>query len=547
MPPPLPRSATTGQRAAPEPACPLMKTLTAIGTPLVAGIVTLALSALAACATQAVPAPSTTTSRPDCPAPSVERYGWLNRLTWGTNPAIAAFAGSDDMETFVGRQLQARQSHLPDAVQARIDAMTISRTPVERLVTDLEDRRKAADSLPDMDERKAAQQAYQQEVNRIGREPATRHLLRALYSTDQVLEQMTWFWLNHFSINQNKANLRLLLGDYEESALRPHALGKFRDLLGTVVYHPAMLRYLDNDQNAAGHINENFARELLELHTLGVDGGYTQGDVQELARILTGVGVNFGRGSPGVRKDLRDQYARRQLFEFNPARHDYGDKRFLGESVHGRGLAELDEALDRLAAHPATARSISRKLAAYWLADAPPDRLIDQMTLTFRQTDGSIAETLRILFLSEEFRHADGLKFKDPMRYVVSALRLSYDTREILNVGPILAWLNRMGEPLYGRTTPDGYPIQGAAWLSPGQMTTRFEVAKAIGSSSAGLFRTEEPTPVDHPAFPRLANALYHEALAKTLSDATRTALDQAGSPQEWNTLLLSAPEMMYR
>ncbi|MEI7970693.1 MAG: DUF1800 domain-containing protein [Betaproteobacteria bacterium] len=477
----------------------------------------------------------------------VERYRWLNRLTWGANPAIADFARSVDRDTFVERQLQATGSHLPAPVQARIAALTISRVPIESLLRDLDERRKAADAVPGDEERKAAQQAHQQDVNRIAREPATRHVLRALYSTDQILERMTWFWLNHFSVNQNKANLRLIMGDYEESALRPHALGRFRDLLGAVASHPAMLRYLDNEQNAAGHINENFARELLELHTLGVDGGYSQQDVQELARILTGVGANFARTTPNVRKDLQSRYVRRGLFDFNPARHDFGDKRFLGEPIRGKGLEELDEALDRMASHPATGRLISLRLATYWLSDTPPPRLVDDMALTFRKTDGDIRATLRTLFLSPEFRSGIPPKFKDPMNYVISAVRLAYDTRPIVNVGPVLAWLNRMGEPLYGRATPDGYPLQGSAWMSPGQMTTRFEVAKAIGSSSAGLFRTEDPAPVDQPAFPQLANALYHEAIARTLSDSTRTALDQAGSQQEWNTLLLSSPEFMHR
>jgi len=156
----------------------------------------------------------------------------------------------------------------------------------------MEKLRKDADALTLDDAKKTAQQAYQQELSRLQREAATRHLLRALYSPHQVQEQMTWFWLNHFSVHQGKGNVRAMLGDYEENAIRAHALGNFRDLLGAVASHPAMLRYLDNDQNAAGRINENFARELLELHTLGVNGGYVQRDVQELARVLTGHGIN---------------------------------------------------------------------------------------------------------------------------------------------------------------------------------------------------------------------------------------------------------------
>ena len=133
------------------------------------------------------------------------------------------------------------------------------------------------------------------------------------------------------------------------------------------------------------------------------------------------------------------------------------------------------------------------------------------------------------------------------MRYVVSSVRLAYDDKVVLNVGPMLNWINRMGEPLYGRQTPDGYPLVASGWDSAGQLTTRFEIAKAIGSGSAGLFKTEGPQPTEKPAFPQLANALYYQAIQASLSPATRSALDQANSPQEWNTFLLAAPETMRR
>ena len=169
------------------------------------------------------------------------------------------------------------------------------------------------------------------------------------------------------------------------------------------------------------------------------------------------------------------------------------------------------------------------------------------MSQTFQRTDGEIAATLKTLMTSTEFVQGGGRKFKDPMHYVMSAVRMAYDDKPILNAGPILNWLNRMGEPLYGRQTPDGYPVNDAAWASPGQMATRFEIAKAIGTGNAGLFKTDGPQPVERAAFPQLANALYYQSIAKTLSPATRKALDQAASPQEWNTFLLSSPEMMNR
>jgi uncharacterized protein (DUF1800 family) len=426
----------------------------------------------------------------------------------------------------------------------RIAQMTISREPLDVLVPRLESQRRAAVAAGSDEAKKAALQDYQQELNRLGRESASRHVLRALYSPDQVLEQMNWFWLNHFSVHQYKHDLRAMLGDYEDT-IRTHALGRFRDLLGAVAHHPAMLRYLDNDQNAAGHINENYARELMELHTLGVDGGYTQADVQELARVLTGVGVNLTGTAPNLRRELQPFYARRGVFEFHPNRHDFGPKQLLGAPIASHGLPELDEALDRLARHRATARFISRKLALFWMSDDPPQDVVERMARTFEHSDGDIARVLRTLFDTPQFWRAR--KFKDPMRYAISAVRLAYDERPILNTGPILGWLARMGEPLYGRQTPDGYALDSRSWSSAGQMATRFEIARAIGSGSAGLFRGEEPNAGERPAFPQLATPLHYEWRAATLGASTRAALAQANSPQEWNTFLLSSPEFMQR
>lgn len=482
------------------------------------------------------------------PAPTAQaRYEWLNRITWGANTSTARVVEQQGSARWLQQQLQPQGASLPESAQATVSAMTISQTGLTDLVHTMEKQRKDADALRDDVAKKAAQQAYQQELNRLAREAATRHVLRALYSPAQVQEQMTWFWLNHFNVHLSKHNLRAMLGDYEDSALRPHALGRFRDLLGAVSYHPAMLRYLDNDQNAAGRINENFARELMELHTLGVDGGYTQKDVQELARVLTGLGVNMNSGNPNLRKELNRLYVRKGIFEFNPQRHDTGPKALLGQAITGEGLAEIEQALDLLARHPATARFVSRKLATFWLSDTPPQPLVDRMAATWRATDGQIARVLETLFTAPEFTNARPTKFKDPMRYVLSSVRLAYDDKAVLNVGPVLNWINRMGQPLYGRQTPDGYPLVASAWDSAGQLTTRFEIAKAIGSGSAGLFKSDGPQSTEKAAFPQLANALYYQAIQNGLSSATRAALDQANSPQEWNTFLLAAPESMHR
>jgi uncharacterized protein (DUF1800 family) len=278
-----------------------------------------------------------------------------------------------------------------------------------------------------------------------------------------------------------------------------------------------------------------------------VDGGYSQADVQELARVLTGVGVNLGSTMPKVSAARQAQYVRAGLFEFNPDRHDFGDKKILGHAIKGRGLAEVDEAIDLLSRSPATANYVSRKLAMFFVADVPPPALVARMRDTFLATDGDIAAVMNTLFTSDEFTASLGKQFKDPMHYVVSAVRLAYPDKVILNTRPMLNWLSRMGEPLYGRQTPDGYPLIESAWASPGQMATRFEIAKAIGSGNAGLFKTEGPTPVERPAFPLLGNALYFQSLQQTLSPPTRVALEQAASPQEWNVFLLASPELMHR
>jgi len=456
----------------------------------------------------------------------------LNRVTWGANPSSARELARMGPERYLEAQLRpAQEAALPPEAQAQVDAMTITRRPVEELAKEMESRRKGLDLLRNDEEKKAAQQAYQQELTRLGREAAARMLLRALYSPWQLREQMTWFWMNHFNVFQYKANLRVLVADYEERAIRPHALGRFRDLLGATALHPAMLIYLDNAQNAANRINENYARELMELHTLGVDGGYTQRDVQELARILTGFSVNFDREMP----------------KFIPGRHDYGDKLLLGRTIRGRGAAEVDEALDLLARHPATARFICRKLALFFVSDDPSDVLVERLASTFRSSDGDIAAVLRELFASAEFRASLGAKFKDPVHYVLSAVRLAYDDKAILNAGPMISWLGRMGEPLYARPTPDGFALTRTEWASAGQMATRFEIARTLGYGAAGLFRAEGPQPAERPAFPQLANALYYESMQKTLAGPTRSALDNATSPQEWNMLLLASPEFMNR
>jgi uncharacterized protein (DUF1800 family) len=263
--------------------------------------------------------------------------------------------------------------------------------------------------------------------------------------------------------------------------------------------------------------------------------------------VLTGVGIALVPKPPAVRADRQVDYVRSGAFQFNPNRHDYGEKVFLGERVKSVGLGELEEVLDRLARHPATARSISRKLAMYFVADNPSEALVESIARTFESSDGDIAATLRAIFASAEFARSRGQKFKDPVHYVVSALRLAHDGKPLLNMSPAIAWLNRMGQGLYNRQTPDGYPLTQAAWSSPGQMATRFEVARAIGSSAAGFSKGGREDQGAGPEARALSDVVHRAALKSALAQGTLDALEQARSASEWNIYFLSSPEFMRR
>jgi len=473
----------------------------------------------------------------------------LDRLSWGVTASSAEHFRSVGLDRWLAEQLHPPGNlALPEAVKSQIAVMPdVNKFPFDIAVA-FEAQAKSANQVVDPDQKKAAQQVYQGAMNDRAKQAAARTILRALYSPDQLRERMTWFWFNHFNVHQYKANIRILVGDYEDHAIRAHALGKFRDLLSATLHHPAMLRYLDNADNAAGHINENYAREIMELHTMGVGSGYTQADVEALAKILTGVGIDLKPEDPKLKPELQSQLVREGAFEFNPARHDYSDKVFLGHTIKGQGLAEVDEAVDILVHHPATATHLSRQIATYFVSDNPPDSLVQKMAQTFKTSDGDIAAVLSTMIHAPEFTASlkPDARFKDPAEYVFSAVRLAYDDKVILNTAPIQGWLNRMGEGLFNHETPDGYSMASASWNGPGQMMVRFEIARSIGSGSAGLFKPDVPNATDQPAFPLIQNALYFNGLKQTLGPSTLAALDKAVSPQDWNTLYLSSPEFMH-
>jgi len=478
---------------------------------------------------------------------SREDIQWLDRVTYGPDTATLNEYQKLGRRRFLDEQLHPGEVRLPPQVNAEIGSLDISHQDGAELLAYVNRENQRINAIADDAQKQAERKALNDKGNKLAYEAARREILRALYSPAQLQEQLTWLWLDHFSVFQYKANDPWLVGDYAERAIRPHALGHFRELVMATLTHPAMLQYLDNAQNANGHINENYARELMELHTLGVGSGYTQQDIQELARILTGVGVNASGNEPKLKPEWQALYRHQGAFEFNPARHDFGSKTLLGQHVNGRGFDEVEQAVELIVSQPACARFVSHKLAVYFVSDNPPPSLIDRMAKTFQKTHGDIAGVLETMFKSREFAASLGGKFKDPMHFVVSTVRLAYDGKPILNTHPITNWLNALGEPLFGRQTPDGFPLTESGWASSGQISRRFEIARAIGNGNGGLFDPEDGTAATTTGFPQLSNRLYFTALEPFLSANARTALNRAGSQLEWNTFLLASPDFNYR
>jgi uncharacterized protein (DUF1800 family) len=483
-------------------------------------------------------------------APSEAELRFLNRVTYGATAGDVDGYRSLGRDGWLRRQLAYHGDEgLPRDALAAIAALPISRLKPEDLADKVISARKSA-RFASADEKREAQKKLRKEFAQLDLQVFERRTIRALYSPYQLQEMMTWFWFNHFNVFQNKKQVRFLLADYEESAIRPHVLGKFRDLLRAVLMHPAMMVYLDNAENVRGKVNENYARELMELHTLGVDGGYAQGDVEALARILTGAGIDLtGRGGGDPRSGL---------FVFSPDRHDAGPKVFLGQSFSGfGGFAEIERALDMLCRHPSTAKFVSRKLALYFLADEPPQEVVDRMAATFQKTDGDIAQTLAALFASPQFDDPQyaGKKFKDPVQWLYSSVRLLYPGEVLRNTRPLAGALAQLGEPVYGHQTPEGYGMRSRDWTSSDQLAKRFQIARGLVGARARLFVTAEAIDagIDEGEMKRVRQAHPIERsrieplIAPLVSAKTKETLSRAPEEQEWAALALSSPEFMYR
>ncbi|MFZ1395459.1 MAG: DUF1800 domain-containing protein [Candidatus Promineifilaceae bacterium] len=287
-------------------------------------------------------------------------------------------------------------------------------------------------------------------------------LTRAVYSQRQLLERMVEFWADHFNISGDAYTQDMIV--YQREVIRANALGSFRDLLVATAKSPAMLYYLDNYINVAGAPNENYAREVMELHTLGVDGGYTEDDVKEVARAFTGWTVHNGT---------------RTGFYFDPGSHDYDPKQLLGHSLPGgRGLEDGLHVLNILTEHPATARFVCTKLCVRFVSDTPPASLVDRLTAVFQQSHGDIKTVLRALFLSDEFFNSTGQKFKRPLDFFIGALRAT--GTQIKDWWRLEQMVYELGQPPYGWSPPNGYPDVAGAWLNTGGLLARWNIAMAL-------------------------------------------------------------------
>ncbi len=441
-------------------------------------------------------------------------------------------------------------------------------------------------------------------------------MLRAIYSQRQLEEVMTDFWFNHFNVFIGKGPDRYMITAYERDVIRPRVFGKFKDLLMATAESPAMLFYLDNalsvgpnsdfakygggggrqmrkekreslfgglgrGRNRGGFpsgrrpnipgqnpqrpqqnqqaknrrgLNENYARELMELHTLGVNGGYTQKDVTEVARVFTGWTIREPRRGGG--------------FEFNERMHEPGSKMVLGKKIKEGGESEGKKVLELLARHPSTARFISSKLAQRFVSDTPPRTLIDRMAETYQRSDGEIREVLRTMFKSPEFWAPESYraKVKTPLEFVVSAARAS--GAEVSNAQPLMQNLQRMGMPLYGAQPPAGYSMRSDAWVNSAALLSRMNFALALGAGRLPgvsveprrLLGRETMPSVPDQALAMLENALLagdvskqtHDTIRKQLGDVNVTGRlldDAARSP---NTgviagLILGSPEFQRR
>jgi uncharacterized protein (DUF1800 family) len=501
----------------------------------------------------------------------------LNRLGFGARPGDVERVKAIGLENYVNQQLNPQKITDTVAETKLKDLSVLSMTSAElyekypqpgqllrqlqargMLPTDLQSNPPNNPTNPrDEKTRKVVEEYYRenglQRPQRIIAELQASRILRAVYSERQLQEVMVDFWTNHFNIFANKGADRWLLPAYDRDAIRPNAMGKFSELLLATAQSPAMLFYLDNFQSVSPDanrgaarrrlnqqappqqrrgINENYARELMELHTLGVDGGYTQKDVQEVARCFTGWTIFQPRGGAAAVNAMRGREASREgarrdpgTFFFNPRVHDDGEKVVLGQKIPaGGGINDGLMVLEILSRHPSTAKYIATKLARHFVSDTPPPALIDRVAAAFTKSDGDIRETMKALIFSSEFNSPEAYraKIKRPFELVVSAIRtLGADT----NGGPgTHQWIARMGEPLYGFQTPNGYSDAAESWVNTGGLLERMNFGLALAGNRIQGTRVDLAK-LSAPEKTKLIDESLKLIVASDISPATRETL----------------------
>lgn len=437
----------------------------------------------------------------------------LNRLTFGPRPGDVARVKAVGLQRWIDQQLD--PSRIDDtaltATLARLETLSLDSQTIQReysgpAMVERRERQQQAGQAGQAGgasgEREAS--AAQRKDRQVIAELEEAKLLRAVQSERQLQEVLVDFWFNHFNVFAGKGATRNYLNEYEREAIRPHVLGNFRDMLEASAKSPAMLFYLDNWQNvsedspspggAQRGVNENYARELMELHTLGVDGGYTQADVKNVARALTGWTIRPREGSGTM---------------FVPRLHDDKEKQVLGHTIKaGGGEQDLERVLDILAAHPSTARHIATRLAIRFVSDTPPAALVDRAAARFTATNGNLREVVRTIITSPEFfaPEASRAKVKTPLEFVASALRAT--GAEVRTALPLARELRDMGMPLYFCQPPTGYDDTATTWVSAGALVSRMNFAVALGKNQVRGVRIANP-PADlvqeigSPAFQR--------------------------------------------
>ena len=440
----------------------------------------------------------------------------LSRFTFGARPGQVEDVARDPQAWFEHQLLGTSDE---SALEAKLDSFpSLAMNPEERLQRYLSDteilKRSGLEPLaPEAtaEDRKARNEELrnfreQEGLHTFGdmrRELVGQRMMHCVYAQNQLWEVMTQYWFNHFNVSY-ASNARIHTLSYELEAVRPNALGRFTNLLLETGKHPAMLAYLNNAQSVANSdqptlttplarrkpstrgLNENYAREVMELHTLGVDGGYNQGDVTELARCLTGWTIYpVNEAGQKLRESLEEgklrAAVRQGLFLFRGDYHDAGVKHVLNKTYGpDQGLEEGEAALRMLAVHPSTARFLSRQLAVHFVSDDPPPELVDRLAKNFMKTGGDIRSWLRTLETSPEFwsPEAREAKVKLPLELVASSLRCL--DAEVTPQADLYSWLERMGQPIYHCGPPTGFGDTAKSWVSSSALVNRFNFASAL-------------------------------------------------------------------